>query len=36
MLETNAKNLAKYIAGFLDELQLDRVHLLGNSLATSV
>ena len=31
MLETTC-NLAKYIAGFLDELGLDQVHLLGNSL----
>ena len=32
MLETNVKNMAKHIAGFLDELGLEKVHLLGNSL----
>ena len=36
MLETNAKNLAKHIAGFLDELGLEKVHLLGNSLGGHV
>ena len=36
MLETNAKNMAKHIAGFLDELGLDKVHLLGNSLGGHV
>ena len=36
MLETNAKNMAKHIAGFLDELGLEKVHLLGNSLGGHV
>lgn len=36
MLETNAKQLAKHIAGFLDEMGLDKVHLLGNSLGGHV
>ena len=36
MLETNAKNMAKHIAGFIDELGLDKVHLLGNSLGGHV
>ena len=31
MLETNAKQLAKHIAGFLDEMGLDKVHLLGTA-----
>ena len=32
MLSTSAKNLAKHIEGFVDELALEKVHLLGNSL----
>ena len=35
MLETNAKNMAKHIAGFLDELGLEKVHFSGNNLAVT-
>ena len=36
MLSTSAKNLAKHIEGFVDELALEKVHLLGNSLGGHV
>lgn len=36
MLQTSAKNLAEHIEGFVDELSLDKVHLLGNSLGGHV
>ena len=36
MLKTSAKNLSEHIEGFVDELKLDRVHLLGNSLGGHV
>ena len=36
MLSTSAKNIAKHIEGFVDELELGKVHLLGNSLGGHV
>ena len=36
MLKTSAKNLSEHIEGFVDEMNLDRVHLLGNSLGGHV
>lgn len=36
MLSTSAKSLAKHIEGFVDELELGKVHLLGNSLGGHV
>jgi pimeloyl-ACP methyl ester carboxylesterase len=36
MLKTSAKNLSEHIEGFVDEMKLDRVHLLGNSLGGHV
>ena len=36
MMSTSAKNLAKHIEGFVDELELGKVHLLGNSLGGHV
>ena len=34
--KTSAKEIAKHIKGFVDELSLDKVHLLGNSLGGHV
>jgi len=36
MLKTSAKNLSEHIEGFVDEMGLDKVHLLGNSLGGHV
>jgi pimeloyl-ACP methyl ester carboxylesterase len=36
MLSTSAKNISKHIEGFVEELELDKVHLLGNSLGGHV
>ena len=34
--KTSAKEITKHIKGFVDELNLDKVHLLGNSLGGHV